>query len=82
MIQVGNPLEDSRNLLSDEAFASAVTKGRAMGFEEAVAYAWKYEAAGQMKTSLPGRLSVTVELRGTRDFRPLRSAQERAVSAN
>jgi predicted ATPase/class 3 adenylate cyclase len=38
MTQAGNPLEDARGLLSDEAFVSAVARGRAMGFEEAVAY--------------------------------------------
>jgi predicted ATPase/class 3 adenylate cyclase len=36
---VGNPLEDARSLLSKAAWAAAVAKGRAMGFEEAVAYA-------------------------------------------
>jgi hypothetical protein len=36
---VGNPLEDARGLLSEEVFVSSVAKGRAMGFEEAVAYA-------------------------------------------
>jgi hypothetical protein len=39
LTQVGNPLEDSRGQLSEKAFASAVTKGRAMSFEEAVAFA-------------------------------------------
>lgn len=38
MTQVGNPLEDARGALSEEAFERAVAKGRAMGFEEAVAY--------------------------------------------
>jgi tetratricopeptide (TPR) repeat protein len=37
--QVGNPLEDARGLLSEEAYVAAVARGRAMGFEEAVAYA-------------------------------------------
>lgn len=36
---VGNPLEDARGLLSEEAYVAAVAKGRAMGFEEAIAYA-------------------------------------------
>jgi len=39
MTQVGNPLEDARGLLSEEAYAAARTKGRAMNFDEAVAYA-------------------------------------------
>jgi predicted ATPase/class 3 adenylate cyclase len=42
--QVGNPLEDARGLLSEEAYASAVATGRAMGFEEAVAYTLKTSA--------------------------------------
>jgi len=37
--QVGNPLEDARGLLSEEAYVAAVANGRAMGFEEALAYA-------------------------------------------
>jgi predicted ATPase/class 3 adenylate cyclase len=37
--QVGNPLEDARGLLPEEAFVAAVAKGRAMGFDEAIAYA-------------------------------------------
>jgi non-specific serine/threonine protein kinase len=37
--QVGNPLEDARGMLSEEAFARAMAKGRAMSFDEAVAYA-------------------------------------------
>lgn len=47
-----------------------LSDGESSAFEEAVAYAWKYETAGQKKASLPGRLSVTVELRGTRDVYP------------
>lgn len=47
-----------------------LSDGESSAFEEAVAYAWKYETAGQKKTQLPGRLSVTVELRGTRDVYP------------
>ncbi|HEV7308676.1 succinylglutamate desuccinylase/aspartoacylase family protein [Ensifer sp.] len=46
-----------------------LSDGESSAFEEAVAYAWKYET-GQKKTRLPGRLSVTVELRGTRDVYP------------
>lgn len=47
-----------------------LSDGESSAFEEAVAYAWKYETAGQRKARLPGRLSVTVELRGTRDVYP------------
>ena len=43
--------------------------GESSAFEEAVGHAWKYEAA-EKATRLPGRLSVTVELRGTRDVYP------------
>ena len=39
LTQVGNPLEDARALMSEEAFADAIVRGRAMGFDEAVAYA-------------------------------------------
>ena len=46
-----------------------LSDGESSAFEEAVAYAWKYET-GQKKARLPGRLSVTVELRGTRDVYP------------
>jgi len=38
LTQVGNPLEDARGQLSEEAYAAALTKGRAMSFDEAVAY--------------------------------------------
>ena len=48
--QVGNPLEDARRLLSEEAFERAVKNGRAMGFDEAVAYALE-TSAGQPATS-------------------------------
>ncbi|WEX77684.1 succinylglutamate desuccinylase/aspartoacylase family protein [Sinorhizobium numidicum] len=47
--------------------AVLLSDGESSAFEEAVAYAWKYQAEGERKTRLPGRLSVTVELRGTRD---------------
>ncbi|OAP41346.1 peptidase M14 [Sinorhizobium glycinis] len=47
-----------------------LSDGESSAFEEAVAYAWKHERSGERKTSLPGRLSVTVELRGTRDVYP------------
>lgn len=46
-----------------------LSDGESSAFEEAVAYAWKYES-GQKKARLSGRLSVTVELRGTRDVYP------------
>jgi hypothetical protein len=38
LTQVGNPLEDARALLSEDAFGLAEARGRAMSFEEAVAY--------------------------------------------
>jgi predicted deacylase len=43
--------------------------GESSAFEEAVGYAWKHETAKKAKR-LPGRLAVTVELRGTRDVYP------------
>jgi tetratricopeptide (TPR) repeat protein len=39
MTQVGNPLEDARRVMPEEAFTDAVATGRAMSFDEAVAYA-------------------------------------------
>jgi predicted deacylase len=50
--------------------AVLLSDGESSAFEEAIGYAWKHETAGEKKTSLPGRLSVTVELRGTRDVYP------------
>ncbi|ASY71300.1 succinylglutamate desuccinylase/aspartoacylase family protein [Sinorhizobium fredii] len=47
-----------------------LSDGESSAFEEAVAHAWKHESAGERRTSLPGRLSVTVELRGTGDVYP------------
>ena len=47
-----------------------MSDGESSAFEEAISYAWKYETSGEKKTSLPGKLSVTVELRGTRDVYP------------
>lgn len=44
-----------------------LSDGESSAFEEAVGHAWKHETAGERKTRLPGRLAVTVELRGTRD---------------
>ncbi len=43
--------------------------GESSAFEEAVGYAWKHETSEKAKR-LPGRLAVTVELRGTRDVYP------------
>ena len=50
--------------------AVLLSDGESSAFEEAVSYAWKYEVAGEKKQRLPGKLSVTVELRGTRDVYP------------
>jgi hypothetical protein len=50
--------------------AVLLSDGESSAFEEAVSFAWKHEVPGEKKTSLPGRLSVTVELRGTRDVYP------------
>nr|WP_255647512.1 succinylglutamate desuccinylase/aspartoacylase family protein [Ensifer sp. IC4062] len=47
-----------------------LSDGESSAFEEAVGHAWKNEDRGRKKTALPGRLSVTVELRGTRDVYP------------
>jgi tetratricopeptide (TPR) repeat protein len=38
MIQVGNPLEDARGALSEEVFEQAAARGRAMDYEEALAF--------------------------------------------
>ncbi|TCQ11684.1 hypothetical protein C8J34_101315 [Rhizobium sp. PP-F2F-G36] len=46
-----------------------LSDGESSAFEEAVSYAWKQEQGGR-GASLPGRLSVTVELRGRRDVGP------------
>ncbi|MET0359991.1 MAG: succinylglutamate desuccinylase/aspartoacylase family protein [Pararhizobium sp.] len=46
-----------------------LSDGESSAFEEAVSYAWKQEEGGK-GVSLPGRLSVTVELRGRRDVGP------------
>ena len=50
--------------------AVLISDGESSAFEEAVGFAWKYEVAGEKKSRLPGKLSVTVELRGTRDVYP------------
>lgn len=47
-----------------------LSDGESSAFEEAVGYAWKHDSEGERKTTLTGRLSVTVELRGTRDVYP------------
>jgi predicted deacylase len=47
-----------------------LSDGESSAFEEAIGYAWKHESEGERKTTLPGRLSATVELRGTRDVYP------------
>lgn len=50
--------------------AVLLSDGESSAFEEAVSFAWKYEVPGEKKAHLPGKLSVTVELRGTRDVYP------------
>ncbi|MFT4182958.1 MAG: succinylglutamate desuccinylase/aspartoacylase family protein [Rhizobium sp.] len=50
--------------------AVLLSDGESSAFEEAVSFAWKYEVPGEKKAKLPGKLSVTVELRGTRDVYP------------
>ncbi len=47
-----------------------LSDGESSAFEEAVGYAWKHEGGGARKTTLPGRLAVTVELRGRCDVYP------------
>ncbi|MCZ4090669.1 succinylglutamate desuccinylase/aspartoacylase family protein [Sinorhizobium psoraleae] len=53
-----------------------LSDGESSVFEEAVCHAWKNETEGRKKTALPGRLSVTVELRGTRDVYPETSQKD------
>ncbi|MGO4440026.1 peptidase M14 [Rhizobium sp. RAF56] len=50
--------------------AVLISDGESSAFEEAVGFAWKYEVPGERKPHLPGKLAVTVELRGTRDVYP------------
>lgn len=50
--------------------AVLISDGESSAFEEAVGFAWRYEVPGEKKDSLPGKLAVTVELRGTRDVYP------------
>ncbi|MDQ0318686.1 putative deacylase [Pararhizobium capsulatum DSM 1112] len=47
-----------------------LSDGESTAFEEAVGYAWKHEGKAAKKTRLPGRLAVTVELRGRCDVYP------------
>ncbi|MFO4987424.1 succinylglutamate desuccinylase, partial [Salmonella enterica subsp. enterica serovar 1,4,[5],12:i:-] len=47
-----------------------LSDGESSAFEEAVGYAWKHQGRGAKKTKLPGRLAVTVELRGRCDVYP------------
>jgi predicted deacylase len=51
-----------------------LSDGGSSAFEEAVSHAWK-QPRGE-KASLPGRLSVTVELRGRRDVGPDLAARD------
>ncbi|WP_106796079.1 succinylglutamate desuccinylase/aspartoacylase family protein [Rhizobium sp. H4] len=50
--------------------AVLLSDGESSAFEEAVGFAWKYEIPGERRPRLPGKLSVTVELRGQRDVDP------------
>ncbi|MBB4573093.1 succinylglutamate desuccinylase/aspartoacylase family protein [Rhizobium lentis] len=50
--------------------AVLLSDGESSAFEEAVGFAWKYEIPGERRSMLPGKLSVTVELRGKRDVDP------------
>ncbi len=56
--------------------AVLLSDGESSAFEEAVGFAWKYEVPGERRSRLPGRLSVTVELRGKRDVDPLLAKQD------
>ncbi|EJT03088.1 succinylglutamate desuccinylase/aspartoacylase family protein [Rhizobium sp. CCGE 510] len=51
--------------------AVLLSDGESSAFEEAVGFAWKYEVPSERQSRLPGRLSVTVELRGKRDVDPV-----------
>ncbi len=50
--------------------AVLLSDGESSAFEEAIGFAWKYEVPGEKRSRLPGKLSVTVELRGRRDVYP------------
>lgn len=52
-----------------EMEAVLLSDGESSAFEEAVGFAWKYETR-EKQSRLPGKLSVTVELRGRRDVYP------------
>ncbi|MDP9807379.1 putative deacylase [Rhizobium tibeticum] len=52
-----------------EMEAVLLSDGESSAFEEAVGFAWKYETP-EKQSRLPGKLSVTVELRGRRDVYP------------
>lgn len=60
--------------------AVLLSDGESSAFEEAVGYAWKHETpdirATRLPGRLPGRLSVTLELRGTRDVDPAMAARD------
>ncbi|MBB3592852.1 hypothetical protein FHX08_003196 [Rhizobium sp. BK529] len=56
--------------------AVLLSDGESSAFEEAVGFAWKYEVPGERKAKLPGKLSVTVELRGRRDVYPDMAAKD------
>ncbi len=47
-----------------------LSDGESSAFEEAVGHALKHALEGERRTHLPGRLAVTLELRGTRDVYP------------
>nr|WP_299498665.1 succinylglutamate desuccinylase/aspartoacylase family protein [uncultured Rhizobium sp.] len=47
-----------------------LSDGESSAFEEAVGHAWKYEIPGEKRSPLPGKLAVTLELRGLRDVYP------------
>ncbi|RUM27360.1 peptidase M14 [Rhizobium vallis] len=51
--------------------AVLLSDGESSAFEEAVGFAWKYEIPGERQSRPPGKLSVTVELRGKRDVDPV-----------
>ncbi|AHG47754.1 peptidase M14 [Rhizobium leguminosarum bv. trifolii CB782] len=59
-----------------EMEAVLLSDGESSAFEEAVGFAWKYEVPGERRSRLPGRLSVTVELRGKRDVDPMLAKQD------
>ncbi|ANK83948.1 MULTISPECIES: succinylglutamate desuccinylase/aspartoacylase domain-containing protein [unclassified Rhizobium] len=56
--------------------AVLLSDGESSAFEEAVGFAWKYAIPGERQSRLPGKLSVTVELRGKRDVDPLTAKRD------